>query len=267
MRVQQDHHVALVLDQALGLLQHHLGHLHVARRRLVEGGADHLALHRARHVGDFLRPLVDQQHDQEDLRVVGGDRGGDVLQHHRLAGARRRDDQRALALADRRDQVDHPRRVVLARALRDRLEVLHFHLQPLIGIERRQVVEVDAVAHGFRRLEIDRVDLQQREIALAVLRRADLAFDRVAGAQAEAAHLAGADIDVVRAGQVVGFRAAQEAEAVGQDFERAFAVDGLVVLGEVLQDREHHVLLAQGRRVLDLQAIRRSSAGRRGIWP
>ena len=31
-----------------------------------------LALHRARHVGDFLRPLVDQQHDEEDFRMVGG---------------------------------------------------------------------------------------------------------------------------------------------------------------------------------------------------
>jgi hypothetical protein len=29
-----------VLDQALGLLDHHLGDLHVALRRLVEGGRD-----------------------------------------------------------------------------------------------------------------------------------------------------------------------------------------------------------------------------------
>ena len=39
-RVEQDHHVLLVLDQALGLLDHHLGHLHVALRRLVEGRAE-----------------------------------------------------------------------------------------------------------------------------------------------------------------------------------------------------------------------------------
>ena len=35
-RVEQDHHVLLVLDQALRLLDHHFGDLHVARRRLVE---------------------------------------------------------------------------------------------------------------------------------------------------------------------------------------------------------------------------------------
>jgi hypothetical protein len=41
-RIEQDHHVAAVLDQALGLLDHHLGDLHVARRRLVESGRHHL---------------------------------------------------------------------------------------------------------------------------------------------------------------------------------------------------------------------------------
>src|SRR5512141_696986 len=51
--VEQDHHVALVFHQPLGLLDHHLGHLHVPRRGLVERRADHLALHRALPVGDF----------------------------------------------------------------------------------------------------------------------------------------------------------------------------------------------------------------------
>ena len=37
-RVEQDHDVAAVLDQALGLLDHHVGHLHVALGRLVERG-------------------------------------------------------------------------------------------------------------------------------------------------------------------------------------------------------------------------------------
>ncbi len=190
---------------------------------------------------------------------------GDVLQHHRLAGARRCDDQGALALADRRDQVDHPRGEVLARPLGDGLEVLRLHLQPLIGIERREVVEVDPVAHRLGRLEVDRVDLEQREIPLAVLRRADLAFHGIAGAQPEAPHLGGRDVDVVRPRQVVGLGAAEEAETVGQDLQRAFAVDRLVVLGEVLEDREHHVLLAQGRRVLDLQGFGKAQQVRWGF--
>src|SRR3546814_1154174 len=39
------------------------------------------------------------------LGMIVGDRLGDVLEQHGLAGARRRDDQRALALALRADEV------------------------------------------------------------------------------------------------------------------------------------------------------------------
>ena len=52
--VEQDDHVVLVLDQALGPFDHHFGHLHVAGRRLVEGGADHLGVDRALHVRHFF---------------------------------------------------------------------------------------------------------------------------------------------------------------------------------------------------------------------
>ena len=108
-RVEQDDDVALVLDQALGLFDHHFGDLHVAGGRLVEGRADDFALDRALHVGDFFRALVDEQHDQHDFRMIGGDRVGEGLQQHGLAGARRRDDQAALAFADRGQQIHHAR--------------------------------------------------------------------------------------------------------------------------------------------------------------
>ena len=66
-------------------------------------------------------------------------------------------------------------------------------------------------------------------------------------------------------GQVVGLGAAKKAEAVRQDLQRAFAVDRLVVLGQVLEDREHHVLLAQGRCVLDLQGFGKAQQVRWGF--
>ena len=132
-----------------------------------------------------------------------------------LPVARRGDDQRALALALRRDDVDHARRLVLDRRI-ERVE-----RQLLVGIERRQVVEIDAVADGLGIVEIDRTELGQREIALAFLGAADLAFDRVAGAQAEFADLVRRDIDVVGAGEIIGLGRAQEAEAVVQHFDRA----------------------------------------------
>jgi hypothetical protein len=98
-RVEQDDHVLLVLDEALGLLDDHLGHLHVARGGLVEGRADDLAAHRALHVGDLLGPLVDEQHDEHRVGVVVAMALAIVLQQHGLAGAGRRDDEAALALA------------------------------------------------------------------------------------------------------------------------------------------------------------------------
>ncbi len=225
---EEDHHVALVLDKPLRLLDDHLGDLHVALRRLVEGRADDLAAHRAGHVGDLLRPLVDQQDDQVDLGVVRGDGVRDVLQHHRLAGARRRHDQRALALAERGDQVDDPGGQVAARW------ILEFEGDFFFGVERGQIVEIDPLAQPVGLVEIDAGDLEHGKIALAVARRTNLALDRVAGAQAESADLARADVDVVRPGEVVGFRRAQKAEPVGQHFKHAVARDRHVVLGQLL---------------------------------
>ena len=146
-RIEQDHHVAAVLDETLRLLDHHFRDLHMAHGRLVEGRGDDLAVHRALHVGDFLGPLVDEQHDEIALGMIGRDRLRDILQQHRLAGARRRHDQRALPLADRRDQIDDARRQILAG------RILDLELEPLIGIERRQIVEVGpcgAPSRGLR---------------------------------------------------------------------------------------------------------------------
>ena len=130
--------------------------------------------------------------------------------------------------------------------------ILDFELQPLVRIERRQIVEVDLVAGLFRVLEIDRVAFQQREIALALLRAANDALDRVAGAQAEAADLGGRDIDVVGSGKIIGVGRAQEGEAVLQDFDDALADDLDVQAGELLENGEHQFLLAHDRGVLDL---------------
>src|SRR5258706_9563299 len=134
-RVEQDHDVLLVLDQALRLLDHHLGHLHVAAGRLVEGRGDYLAAHGAHHLGDFLGPLVDQEHDQRDVGMVRGERVRDVLQHHRLAGLRRADDQASLTFAYGRDDVEHaPGDVFLG------LDVA-LELEGLVRMQRREVFD------------------------------------------------------------------------------------------------------------------------------
>ena len=118
-RIEQDHDVLAVLNQAFGFLDHHFGDLHVALGRFVERRRNHFAVDRTLHVGDLFWPLVDQQDDQVDLGMVPDDRLRDTLQQHRLTGAGGRDDQTALTLTDRRHQVHDPagqiRRLALER--------------------------------------------------------------------------------------------------------------------------------------------------------
>ncbi len=128
-------------------------------------------------------------------------------------------------------------------------------LNSLLGEQGRQVLEHDLVLALLGGERIDAIDLDQCEIALAVLRHPNLAFDHVAGVQVEAADLARAEVDVVGRSHVAGLDRAQKAEAVGQHFEHAVAEDLLAGLGALLHDREHQLLLSQACDVVDLQGF------------
>ena len=171
-----------MLDQALGLLNDHVGHLHVPLRRLVEGGGDDLALDRALHVGDFFRTLVDEQHDEHNIGMIGGDGVGDVLQQHGLAGAGRSDDQPALAFAQRSEQIHDPGADVFFGG---------FLLDALLRIKRREIVKENLVARFLRRLEVHRLDLDQGKIFFAFVWRTHLAAHRVARLQVKLTDLRG----------------------------------------------------------------------------
>src|SRR5574341_153465 len=188
--VQQDHHVLLVLHEALGALDHHVGHLHVPPGR----GHDHAAL----------------------------------------------------AHADGRDEVHGPGGVVRGRVLQ---------LDLFFRIIRSKVVEEDLGAGNLGVFVVDVVDLEQGEVPFAFLRGPDLAGDRVAGADVEPPDLRRRDVNVVRAGQVVVVRRPEEAEAVGQDLEHAFAEDHAVLFGLRLEDREDQLLLSHAAGALDLQLV------------
>ena len=169
-----------------------------------------------------------------------------MLQHHGLAGFRRGHQQAALAFADRRDDVDDAAGDVFLGAD----VALQRHL--LRREQRRQVFEQDLVLGIFRRLAVDLVHLDQGNVTFAFLGGADLALDRIAGMQVEAANLARADVNVVRPGEVRGVRRAQEAEAVRQYFQRAFAENAFAFFRLVLQQGENQVLLAHAVGVVDL---------------
>jgi len=242
--IEQDDDVALVLDEALGLFDDHLGDLDMAGGGLVEGGGDDFTFYGALHVGDFFRALVDEEDDEDYFRMVGGDGVGDGLEEHGLAGARRSYDEAALAFADGGEQVHDAAGGVLADGL---------HLDAFLGVERGEIVEEDFVAGLFGGLEVDGLDLDQREIFFALVRAADVAADGVAGLEIELANLRGGDVDVVRAGEVVVVGRAEEAVAVGEDFEDAFGEDVAFFFGLRLEDLEDEVLFAEAAGTGDVE--------------
>jgi hypothetical protein len=91
-----------------------------------------------------------------DLGVVRRDRVRDLLQHDRLAGLGRRDDEAALALADGGDEVDDA-----LRELGRRLQA-----QALLRVERRELAELDALGGVVDRQAVDGVDLDERVVLL-----------------------------------------------------------------------------------------------------
>ena len=210
-RVEDDHDVLLGLGEPLRALEHELGDLDVLVRRLVERRVDDLGGgDRPLPVGDLLGPLVDEQHDQVHLGVRRDDAVRDLLEDGRLARLRRRDDHAALALADRRHHVDD----ALGHGGGAGLEP-----EPLVGEQRRELVEVRPVLGHLGIEAVHRLDVEQRDVLLVVAGPPDLAGHHVALAQRGLAHLRDRDVDVLGSRHVA--RRAQEAVAVGQQVEDA----------------------------------------------
>ena len=181
-----------------------------------------------------------------DLGVVQLDRLGDRLHDRGLAGLRRRHDDAALALADRRHEIDdaggHVRRV--ARVL---------ERQALVGEQRREVLEVRTTLGQFRIAAVDRVHLEQARVLLVAAGRADLAGDVVALAQAVLTCETQRDVGVLLARQVP--LDAQEAVALVADVEVAPDVDGV---GD--DDLGHQIVALEQLGVLALRALLAAAA-------
>src|SRR5204863_466504 len=185
--------------------------------------------------------LVHEASVQVHLHVAGA---LELFEDHVIHPAAGVDDRAALPLADRTEQIHDEGREVLGIVLES---------EPLHRVERREVVEKDLLARLVRRLEVDRLDLEEREVPLRVLRRTDLAGDGVAGAQVEASYLGGGNVDIVRPRQVVVVGGAEEPEAIRQDLEHALGEDETVLLGLGLEDLEDELLLPEPAQVLDVQ--------------
>src|SRR5215207_6274920 len=236
--VEQHDHVAAVLDQPLGPLDGQLGDLAVLLAGPVEGRVDDVRLGRALHVGDLFGPLVGEQDDEVHLGVVLADGVGDLLHQRGLAGLGRGDDHAPLALPDRAHQVHDPGRD-LGRVV--------LQAQPLQRVQRRQVLEVAAVARLLGIEAVDLVDPGEGGVLLGVAGQLDRALDLVAAAQAHPADHRQGHVHVLGPRQVVVDP--QEAVAVlGADVEGAGAADlgpvvGLLAVAVVGPLQQGHVAL------------------------
>src|SRR4051812_8090446 len=211
------------LDEPLGPLDGQFSDHRVVVGGAVEGRGDDLTLHRPLHVGDLFRTLVDEHHHEVHFRVVGGDRVGYRLQHHRLARLGRRNDQATLTLADRAAQVDDVSGEDPGLGLKP---------QPVLRVERHQLVEVGAALGLLRVDAVDRVETHERVellASLALARLANGAGDGVTLAQAIATDLGQGDIDVVGARQVAG---RSHERVVVEDVDDPADGDEDVVLGD-----------------------------------
>jgi hypothetical protein len=109
-------------------------------------------------------------------------------------------------------------------------------------MDRGQVVEDRAAAGRLDVDAVDGIDPEHPPVLLRLARRTNGAADAVADPQAEAANLAGADVDVVRARQEAV--AAHEAESFVDDVEDAGRVGIAGTLGLALEDPLDEVVLA-----------------------
>ena len=133
--------------------------------RLVKGGGNHLCIHVATHIGHLLRSLIDQEDDHIYLGVVVGNGIGHILEQHRLTGLGLSNDQTALTLTDRGEEVkDAGRRPVV-----DVSRAGDFELEFLCREDREQVVKGDPVAYrlGVTAIETDQL-LHGEELILAL---------------------------------------------------------------------------------------------------
>ena len=117
--VEQNHDVLLAFDEALCLFQNHVGNAGVVLRRFIECRGDNFSLDfnslfrclfldvrdDVAHFGDFFRTFVNEERDEDDFRMVLCNSACHVLQENGLTGTRRSEDDTALTLTDRGEQV------------------------------------------------------------------------------------------------------------------------------------------------------------------
>src|SRR5262249_53941027 len=145
------------------------------------------------------------------LRVVGRDALRDGLEHHRLAGLGWRHDERALALAERAENVDDAiGEVGLALANQS-----VFQAELFVGMDRTEAggIRTAAESRGWTAKPADD-PLERRTAAFPT--GPTVALDLVAGTKLVLANEPLAHVDVAPVGEIAGLAAPEEPVAAHQ---------------------------------------------------
>ncbi len=143
----------------------------------------------ATEVRDFLGAFIDQKNDHMGIRMIRRDGVRDLLKQNGLAGPRRCDDQRTLAKAQRRDQIDHSGFEWFCSGLQN---------HTLVGMQRREVLEGRQVVELLWRSTVDLLDSEHRKVRLRLLGWPDETLDDLTTTQTESSDLRRTDVHVVR---------------------------------------------------------------------
>ena len=164
----------------------------------------------------MIAALAYEQHKKEGVGIVGGDRGGYLLDDRRLAGAWRGYDKAALTEAHRREQVDEAHgEVGRLRSRRDALK-----LDAPGRMYRREIVELHEALPFGGQMTVYGIDAGEGERTLLAAiwtfapGVADGTIDDIAGADVEAADVVGRNVHVIWQSGVAGLFGADEPKAV-----------------------------------------------------
>ena len=146
--------------------------------RFVEGRGDYFRIDGTRHVGNFLRAFVDEQHNHVDFRMIGGNGVGYVFHQDGLTGFGLCHNQGTLTFADGGKEVYYTGRQGVGISAFAKFEFL-------VREERGEMFERYTVAYKSRVTSVNLGYFYQREVLFAFFRGTDYAFYHITGFQAE----------------------------------------------------------------------------------
>ena len=160
------------LHESAGLLQHHIGHLHVPFSRLIESRSHHFSLYAAAHISNLLRTLVDKKDDLINLRVIIRNGICYRLEQHGFTSLRLSHDKTTLTLSDRSEHIHDTARQIMLMTMSEKIKLL-------IREKWSQEIKRNPVPDELRTSTVDIIDLYKREILVTISRRSDLSGNSI----------------------------------------------------------------------------------------